>query len=162
MGDHSLRSPVVISPRELLARAQYLSKSDQKRLTEVLAECQSFSTPETRIITRDSAVARLAESNSTAQYSRCLSVPYFWFYINARGQMVACSNHMLDERFVLGDLNTRTLSDIWYSHSDNKREWLKGVMRGFDVSQCRKACRMDRVNEWLWKIQHPGSHANFI
>jgi len=34
MGDHSLRSPVVISPRELLARAQYLSKSDQKRLTE--------------------------------------------------------------------------------------------------------------------------------
>jgi guanosine-3',5'-bis(diphosphate) 3'-pyrophosphohydrolase len=34
MGDHSLRSPVVITPRDLLARAHYLSKVDQKRLTD--------------------------------------------------------------------------------------------------------------------------------
>jgi GTP pyrophosphokinase len=48
MGDHSIRSPVVISPRDLLARAAYLSRADLKRLTEAFHFSDSAHLGQTR------------------------------------------------------------------------------------------------------------------
>ena len=143
------------------SNSQKVTLPDYRELDAILVECTGLQTPRTRIVVRDAAI-RSVQSIQNIQYSKCLSVPYFWFYVNSKGDVVGCPNHMKDERFILGNLHTRTLQDIWYSHSGMKREELKAVMRDFDVSQCRKACRMDRVNEWLWKIGGTNPHSSFI
>lgn len=136
------------------------TKAPSPELVRAVAEeCKTYETDRTKVVVRDCAIDSARDG---ASYPRCLSVPYFWAYINAKMDVIACPNHMLDNRFNLGNLGGRTLQDIWNSHSDNRREMLKQYMSDFDVSVCRKACRMDRVNEWLWGLQHPDGHVNFI
>lgn len=147
------------SPNEYSPNSKNTKAPDPDSLAIMLHQCRYFETKKTKLITRDSAIHSALNGPT---YEKCLSVPFFWFYINSKAEVVACPNHMKDPRFILGNLNTKTLQDIWYSHSELKREELKGVMRKFDVRQCRKACRMDRVNEWLWHISQDNEHKSFI
>jgi MoaA/NifB/PqqE/SkfB family radical SAM enzyme len=120
---------------------------------------KDWNNEKTKIIIRDSAFESL---HSCQSYPRCLSVPYFWAYISSDQRLVACSNHLPDPRFTIGVLSKESFRELWYSHKESKREDIKAMMRNFDITQCRKACRMDRINEWLWKIRHPNPHFAFI
>jgi len=147
------------SPNSYSPNSKNVKLPSEEEVALTLQECRMAQTAKTRIVTRDCAISSLA---SKTRYARCLSVPFFWAYINSHAEVIACSNHMKDARFNLGSLYTHRLLDIWYSYSNTKREELKKVMRNFDCKECRKACRMDRVNEWLWRIANPGEHRSFI
>lgn len=126
---------------------------------EIVNDCLQYANKKTEVIVRNRSVNSLSSDFS---YPKCSAVPYFWFYINSKAEVIACPNHMTDNRFNLGNMNNQTIKDIWYSYTTNKREELKQIMRSFDVSHCRKACRMDAINEWLWKINRNDNHKSFI
>jgi radical SAM protein with 4Fe4S-binding SPASM domain len=93
------------------------------------------------------------------EYERCYSVPYFWAYIMATGDVYGCSAFLGDPRFKYGNVNEESFTKIWMG--EKRKEAIK-LMAGFDVGVCRKACRMEQCNRYLWKVKNPGEHQNFI
>lgn len=94
-------------------------------------------------------------------YGACYSVPFFWAYIQADGQVCGCSCFLGDERFFYGNINKNSFSEIWEGEQ-RRKNW--ELMRGaFDISGCRQNCRMDKINKYLWDLKdNPPEHVNFI
>ena len=100
-------------------------------------------------------IARSCEQGRS--YERCLSVPYFWAYVMASGDVYGCSAHLENKKFHYGNIGGDSFRYIW----DNRG--LKGFkMKSFDIAQCRKNCRMDKINQYLWELKNPCEHRNFI
>lgn len=86
------------------------------------------------------------------EYDECYAQD-FWCHIDSRGNVYACSAYLGDERYIYGNINKNTFATIWSKH--------KNVH--IDVSQCRRACRMDKCNTYLWKLKTQSvRHINFI
>jgi cyclic pyranopterin phosphate synthase len=93
-------------------------------------------------------------------YGRCQATPFFWAYIQADGSVYGCSAFLGNEAFCYGNLNQQSFVDIW--QGDRRRRSFEHVRTELDVSECRRNCRMDRVNQYLWQLAHPDRHASFI
>jgi len=87
-------------------------------------------------------------------YAICQTTPMAWGYIMATGEFVSCSAYLPqdigvgDQRFVLGNINSRTFQEIWEGEK-RKRNW-EFVNGELDIKECRKNCRMDAANRFLW------------
>ena len=87
-------------------------------------------------------------------YDKCYALP-FWSYIASNGDVWACSAHMPDQKFVMGNIYRNNLKDVW--DKNNVRPLLD-----YDVKKCRTNCRMDKCNEYLCELMNPNRHVNFI
>lgn len=125
------------------------------RLSEQLAamETDSF-----RIVYRRQTMDKLNEEQRI--YTTCYSTPFFWAYIMASGDLYSCSAYLLDERFNLGNVMEQKFQTLW--ESDKRRKMVEFMRNDLDISRCRKNCRMDSVNRYLWSFDHPDPHVNFI
>ena len=92
-------------------------------------------------------------------YDVCFATPFAWSYIMADGSVYSCSAYLLDKRFYLGNINEQSFKEIWEGEK-RKKQWEE--MKKFDPRVCRKNCRMDEVNRYLWEAMHPPYNANFI
>jgi len=88
-------------------------------------------------------------------YDMCHALP-FWSYIASNGDVSACSSHIPDPRFILGNIYRDRMIDIWAKM--NYRQ----VRAAIDVTKCRTNCRMNACNEYLHEVLNPGPHVNFI
>lgn len=93
-------------------------------------------------------------------YDRCLATPSFWAYVMANGDVYGCSAYLLDERFKFGNLREKGFSEIW--EGEARRRNLEFVRKSLDIRECRKNCRMEHVNRYLWDLENPNEHVNFI
>lgn len=122
-----------------------------------------------KVIVRHNAFRNIVSKEE--HYDRCLSVPFFWGYVTARGDVYSCSVYLSDSRFKLGNINEQTFEEIW--EGDKRRQnW--EMMKDFDTSNCRKGCRMDTCNRFLLNVKKEGlslleeysdrevKHVNFI
>jgi radical SAM protein with 4Fe4S-binding SPASM domain len=92
-------------------------------------------------------------------YKHCLALP-FWAYIDAGGNVWACSMYLTKEKFCLGNIYKNNFKDIW---KNKKRENLVGwAAKKLNTDKCRVNCRMDEINRYLWDLTHPSAHVNFI
>lgn len=114
--------------------------------------CKGFSA-----VFRMNAMKKL-EENSRG-YEKCQALP-FWSYIDAGGGVWACSAYLSDPRFFIGNINEKTFEAIW--KGEKRKEAMKHAAEGLDITQCRRNCRMDEVNRYLWELKHPSLHVNFI
>lgn len=87
-------------------------------------------------------------------YSICQATPMAWGYIMATGEFVSCSAFLPqdegvgDQRFVLGNIKTQSFQEIWEGEKRH-RNW-DFVNNELNITECRKNCRMDAVNRFLW------------
>jgi radical SAM protein with 4Fe4S-binding SPASM domain len=93
------------------------------------------------------------------EYGKCLGLP-FMCAVDADGSVYACNWFWGNEDFKYGDLNKNTFAEIW--ESKRKSEILKKVSSdSFDMTKCG-ACRQDSINNYLWELNNPPDHVNFI
>ena len=110
------------------------------------------------VVFRRHTMQKLADASR--HYQKCLSTPHFWAYIMAHGDVYGCSAYLMDQRFLYGNILTQTFEDIWTGEARRRSQTF--VENELDISECRKNCRMDEVNRYLWELRHPDPHANFI
>jgi MoaA/NifB/PqqE/SkfB family radical SAM enzyme len=99
-----------------------------------------------KVIIRKEAFSRLEQPMN---YEACYALP-FWRYIDSNGDVWSCSTHIGNRDFHLGNIANGwdKLSAPSYMYED--------------ISECRVNCRMNRVNEYLWRLKNPDAHDNFI
>ncbi len=121
-------------------------------------ELASLETENFKVVFRASTMKKLEEKKQP--YSKCYATPNFWAYIMADGRVYGCGAYLNNKKFEYGNINENSFQEIW--ESEKRKEGMKYVKNDLDISNCRKNCRMDEVNRYLWNLKHPNSHVNFI
>ena len=109
-----------------------------------------------KIIFRDQAMKRLG---STKDYKRCWGLP-FWAYINAAGDVYACSAFLGKKEFCYGNIYKQGFRKIM--KGKRRKNIIDRVSSRLNVNKCRYSCRLDKINSYLWELRNPGRHVNFI
>jgi len=120
-------------------------------------ELKKISDKRFNVIFRSNAMRKLEEKGRS--YSHCMALP-FWAYIDAGGGVWACSAFLGDDRFLLGNINEEGFEAIW--KSEKRKKVMEFASRELDTAECRRNCRMDEVNRYLWELKNPSLHVNFI
>jgi cyclic pyranopterin phosphate synthase len=110
------------------------------------------------VVFRENTLNKLFEKDH--YYDKCGATPYFWGYIMADGSLYGCSAYLLDERFCYGNINDHSFQEIW--EGEKRRHNIEFVENELNIKDCRKNCRMDSANRYLWDLTHPPEHVNFI
>lgn len=139
--------------KSLTHRYEDFKYSDYYKLNEELGR---ISGDNFKVVFRMNAMKKLEEGRS---YEKCLALP-FWSYIDSGGGVWGCSAFLGDERFVLGNINESTFEEIWTG--EQRKKVMEFAAKELDTKECRKNCRMDEVNRYLWELKHPSEHVNFI
>ncbi|MDR1092184.1 MAG: radical SAM protein [Prevotella sp.] len=125
--------------------AEKLKMDIQKEATE------SFS-----IYFRTDAIRRL-ETKKT--YAVCHGMPFF-VYIDSKGNVCVCVQYIGDSDFNYGNIYEQSFEEIW--EGEKRRQIEERLSGEYLHKNCRKACRLDVMNNYLHELKHPGEHVNFI
>jgi len=95
------------------------------------------------------------------RYTTCYSTPLFWAHIMTSGELYACPAYLKDARFALGNVFEAGFEGVW--KGEKRRRNFEYVRHGLDISECRRNCRMDEVNRYLFDLKEGRvPHVNFI
>lgn len=130
---------------------------------EYLSQAEALSvlnTDEFHVVFRENTMKKHIE-DPEKRYTKCNATPFFWCYVMADGAVSGCSAYLLDERFMYGNLNDRSFESIW-TGPERERNF-HYVRENLDIKECRKNCRMDEVNRYLYRmLEGQVEHVNFI
>ena len=129
---------------------------DYSKLLYLEKRFRKIATKTFRIIFRSHTMEKLKKARP---YGHCLGLP-FWAYIDARGDVCACSAYLGNKKFVYGNIYKREFSDIL--NGDRRRRILNMAATKLDTQKCREICRLDEINRYLWELKKPSGHVNFI
>jgi cyclic pyranopterin phosphate synthase len=129
-----------------------------ERLLALADELEALEGDGFHVVFRKHAMAKYDDPDRL--YTTCNAVPHFWAYIMSTGDVYGCSAYLTDERFRYGNINERGFAEIW--EGEARARGLRYVLGELDIAECRRNCRMDEVNRYLWALKHPPEHVNFI
>lgn len=110
------------------------------------------------IIFRKRTMSKLFEAERS--YQQCSATPFFWAYIMSDGCVYGCSAFLCNDKFNYGNIHKAGFKEIWEGEKRRLNyEYIKNEMK---IDECRKNCRMDEINRYLWKLKFPDLHVNFI
>lgn len=121
-------------------------------------ELKKLNTDRFQVVFRANTMKSLQEP--VRYYQKCHATPNFWAYVMANGDVYGCSAYLLDDRFKYGNLNENSFSEIW--EGEKRKENALYVNQSLQIEECRKNCRMEHVNRYLWDLKNPNPHVNFI
>ena len=122
-------------------------------LKEKLKSCEKNNF---QIIFRQHAMNKLAQEKT---YHYCLGLS-FAAHITASGDVVPCNAFVGTEKFTLGNISKSSFRSIW--KSKRRKKIVNTIYKEWDVNKCRKSCRLDEINRYLWELKNPNTHVNFI
>jgi radical SAM protein with 4Fe4S-binding SPASM domain len=132
-----------------------LAYTDFQALQDELA---GYSNDKFRLIFRANTMRKYTAGD---RYPRCYSVPFLWGYIMASGVVSGCSAYLLDQRFEYGNIKENSFQEIW--EGEKRRQGFELVSKTLNIEECRRNCRMDEINRYLYKVMdNPPDHVNFI
>lgn len=118
-------------------------------LSHLAAELEDLNSPDFKLIFRHEAMRR---KETAAGYSKCLALP-FWGYVDSGGDFWGCLRHIGEQEFNYGNIFKTSFEDMIVNRC---------IPDSFSIEDCHSNCRMDLCNEYLWELEHPGPHVNFI
>lgn len=151
--DYLVMKPYSHNPKSKTEKYKELKYQDLESL-QIVAD--AYTKSDFNVIFRKETTENYSKDK---EYKTCLSVPYMWAYLMSTGDLYGCSAHILDDEFLYGNINQNSLKEIW---TGSKRQKAIELMKTYDISVCRKNCRMEHVNRFLWDLENPNEHKNFI
>ncbi len=151
---------LVIKPysQHLFSRTHQYESMDYSPYLRLAEQLSSFNTSTFNVVFREHTMRKY---NDPDRYEKCHSTPFVWAYIMADGSVYGCSAYLLDERFRYGNINEQTFQAIW--GGDLRKQSFRFIRSELDIKDCRRNCRMDEVNRYLYKLlEHKVPHVNFI
>ena len=153
---------LVVKPysQHRFSETRLYEKVDYSSSFELGKQLEELSTKDFNVIFRAHTIRKHMEPEEN-RYSKCSATPFVWAYIMADGALYGCSAYLLDKRFEYGNLNDQTFRKIWQGPAREAN--FHYVLNELDIRECRKNCRMDEVNRYLYRLkEEPVPHVNFI
>jgi len=119
-------------------------------------DLKKISSNDFHVIFRNRAIKKM---NGEKIYNRCLGMP-FAVHVAADGDMYPCNSFVGRKEFAFGNIGKKSLEVIW--EGKRRREIMEKIRNEWDVKDCRKGCRLDEINHYLWELKNPSKHVNFI
>lgn len=155
--DYLVIKPYSHEENSLTQKYQNINYDDYSWVAD---EVNKFTRPGFSVIFRGYSMKKYSEGER-GRYKSCLAVPYFMAYVSTNGDIYGCKDHLLDKRFVYGNINAETFEEIWAG--ETRKSGYEYVRDKLDVRGCRVNCRLDEVNRYLDKlVENPVPHVNFI
>ena len=128
---------------------------DYSEAEDIGRELRQYETEDFKIYFRSQSIENLGMEKP---YDVCHGI-HFMTHITASGNVCPCVVFMEDD-FCYGNINERTFDEIW--ESERAKEIRSRFNKEFICKHCRKNCRLDEMNKYLYALKHPGAHVNFI
>jgi GTP 3',8-cyclase len=151
---------LVIKPysQHLLSNTTKYKNIDYSKYLYLKGELEKFNSSGFKVIFRTKTMDKLIDPDD--KYKKCGSTPFFWGYIASNGDAYGCSCFLGNEKFKYGNINEDSFKEIW--EGEGRKQGYDYVKNNLDVEKCRTNCRMDEINRYLWELNHPNPHVNFI
>ena len=95
-------------------------------------------------------------------YNHCVGAP-FLLYSSGDGKLFPCGMFFEKKwwkQFMLGDLLKHSFIEILAS--DRYKEVIERCRKIDCHTFCYAGCRTDAINSFVWKLEHPPNHVNFV
>jgi GTP 3',8-cyclase len=109
-----------------------------------------------QIILREHSFDKIGELKP---YERCFGFD-FMAHITAKGDVFPCNAFVGKGDFALGNIYKSSFTEILKSRK--RKVILNKIYKDWDIYKCRKSCRLDEINRYLWDLKHQVPHRNFI
>ncbi|MBI2062860.1 MAG: radical SAM protein [Candidatus Yanofskybacteria bacterium] len=119
-----------------------------KEFEKMDGELQKLNDANFKVVFRWNTI--LSYEKPKREYEKCLATPMSWAYLQSDGMIISCAAHNSNPDFDLGNITDKTFKEIWWG--ERRRQHIE-FMKNFDISACRKNCRMHFVNEALWDLE---------
>ena len=152
---------LVIKPysQHLFSETHLYEKVDYNSYLAMSDALKKLDTDKFHVIFRENTMKKYMKEEG--RYSKCNATPFFWAYVMADGSVYGCSAYLLDKRFEYGNLVEKTFREIW--EGDKRGENFRYVRNDLNIQECRRNCRMDEVNRYLFQLrENLVQHVNFI
>ena len=153
---------LVVKPysQHLFSNTHEYESVDYGKYLAMASSLEGLNTETFHVVFRSNTMKKHIE-DASARYKKCNATPFFWAYVMADGAVYGCSAYLLDKRFEYGNLNDQSFKQIW--EGERRAENFKFVRHELDIQECRKNCRMDEVNRYLYQMREGlVPHVNFI
>jgi radical SAM protein with 4Fe4S-binding SPASM domain len=144
-------------------------KIDYSKFNGIENKLNALSTENFHIIYRSRRMKRVENDQ---EYNTCEGLP-FWTIINEKGKVIPCHNFYNKPKFSYGNIYDNLFSEIW---KNQKRQKVLQEIRQKGINKCKKGCRGDLINHFLWNLKQgkftlegihskeesPPEHINFV
>jgi cyclic pyranopterin phosphate synthase len=153
---------LVIKPysQHMFSETHVYEGVDYGAYLEMAESLEKLSSDGFNVVFRANTMKKYMEDDSQ-RYKKCNATPFYWGYVMADGSVYGCSAFLLDKRFEYGNLNESTFKEIW--EGERRKANFHYIRNELDIHECRKNCRMDEVNRYLYQLrENLVKHVNFI
>jgi len=153
---------LVIKPysQHLFSETHLYENINYEEYTSLAGSLRPLNTATFNVVFRENTMKKHMQAG-TGRYTKCNATPFVWAYLMANGDVYGCSAYLLDKKFKYGNLNERSFQSIW--EGPERAENFRFVRNELNIKDCRRNCRMDEVNRYLFNLREdPIPHVNFI
>ena len=153
---------LVVKPysQHLFSETHLYENVDYSAYLAMAESLAKLNTDNFQVVFREKTMKKYMESEGE-RYTKCNATPFFWAYVMADGAVYGCSAYLLDKRFEYGNLNENSFKEIW--EGAKRQANFQYVRHELNIHECRKNCRMDEVNRYLFQMREGlVRHVNFI